>query len=780
MIYYAKRSVCLGELYRYTITLESSFEEFQKASKNAYKILWLRIRNTTPYLFRAAYFNGPYSLYVSVRSLDYSPFKSSFDFIPQYKSNLNAGSSFWVALPIISNDNSNSCLNTTCLSKKKGWIVDIISQVVFSQSSKVHFEIALSTSIQHILWVGCFGVVEFKNIPIKIFEQDTQQLWSIPKFIKTDDSVDKSLKKDIHFVVLTHGLHSNVNADLFYLKEQIEKQGRASGENLIISGYSGNVCKMDKGIEYLGKRLAEWVLKEVGWSKDKKSCYQKISFISHSLGGLVQLYAIGWIWMQTEGKFFDSFSNGLIPVNFITLASPWLGLFAENPLYLTKALEYGIVGKTGKDLGLSIKHNKSDSLTNQTIQSDSPLPFLRTLSSERSPFKAALKLFQKRTLYSNIINDGIVPLRTSSLLFLDWKSVNWFEKEDDLNEYKMNALYSTQADRVTRNYSYEQKNNDDSMSTDYSSKTTSTMPFNESMQTGISDISSILPPKELNFLDIDKSKSNRIENIALNTSKNMKSKDETEFSANIPQDTDKFHISEYNCSSFISKTNPQPSHLNPKPLDTSMSCDYNSLKSSQNNHNFSFLETKKIKTNYLSYVISLLKTHLKIKHNEDDLKIKKSKRSLTINSTSTDYIYFCHKINLIPKMGFFQSARNVLNSPLPEKEYLINPPQKKTIVHDRYYYPEDIPKKSYKMYSKLATSVENKKDNLKKSKIFEEKLDVEEKIAREWHTDIIWRKVLVYLEPDAHNNIICRRMFVNAYGWPVIEHLVVNHFGEKS
>ena len=32
------------------------------------------------------------------------------------------------------------------------------------------------------------------------------------------------------------------------------------------------------------------------------------------------------------------------------------------------------------------------------------------------------------------------------------------------------------------------------------------------------------------------------------------------------------------------------------------------------------------------------------------------------------------------------------------------------------------------------------------------------------------------LEPDAHNNIIVRRMFPNAYGWPVVEHLVREHF----
>jgi hypothetical protein len=55
---------------------------------------------------------------------------------------------------------------------------------------------------------------------------------------------------------------------------------------------------------------------------------------------------------------------------------------------------------------------------------------------------------------------------------------------------------------------------------------------------------------------------------------------------------------------------------------------------------------------------------------------------------------------------------------------------------------------------------------------------VEEKIARAYHKDLSWRKVLVRLEPDAHNNMIVRRMFANAYGWPVIKHLCDTHFGD--
>lgn len=57
---------------------------------------------------------------------------------------------------------------------------------------------------------------------------------------------------------------------------------------------------------------------------------------------------------------------------------------------------------------------------------------------------------------------------------------------------------------------------------------------------------------------------------------------------------------------------------------------------------------------------------------------------------------------------------------------------------------------------------------------------VEEKIARAYHRDLSWRKVLVKVEPDAHNNVFVRRMFANAYGWPVVKHMVDAHFSDSA
>lgn len=36
------------------------------------------------------------------------------------------------------------------------------------------------------------------------------------------------------------------------------------------------------------------------------------------------------------------------------------------------------------------------------------------------------------------------------------------------------------------------------------------------------------------------------------------------------------------------------------------------------------------------------------------------------------------------------------------------------------------------------------------------------------------------MKPDAHNNIIVRRRFSNAYGWPVIDHLISEHFSGEN
>jgi hypothetical protein len=133
-----------------------------------------------------------------------------------------------------------------------------------------------------------------------------------------------------------------------------------------------------------------------------------------------------------------------------------------------------------------------------------------------------------------------------------------------------------------------------------------------------------------------------------------------------------------------------------------------------------------------------------------------------------------------PKTTIFESAGDLINPPVPPQSWIVDPSTRaRTIFHDRIYHPEDIPppptKKRNNGRSMSGGSAMTTESTASAN---EGQMRVEEKIARAYHRDLSWRKVLVRLEPDAHNNIIVRRMFANAYGWPVVKHLCDTHFAD--
>ncbi|KFY06160.1 hypothetical protein V492_08131, partial [Pseudogymnoascus sp. VKM F-4246] len=273
---------------------------------------------------------------------------------------------------------------------------------------------------------------------------------------------------------------SSVNADGTSEPKHADDVDTDDEEDVIVRGFSGNAVRTEKGIKYLGKRLAKYVLamtypdqpfhsvsisagesfkaavthdksKEIELGEaahphssiredpdtGKKLAYKitSISFIAHSLGGLIQTYAVAYIQKHSP-DFFDKIQA----VNFISLASPFLGLSNENPLYVKFALDFGLVGRTGQDLGLTwraptlarsgwgalvsgIGENAKKTVEHRDPRSK---PLLRILPT--GPAHVALKKFRNRTVYSNVVNDGIVPLRTSCLLFLDWQGLGRVEK----------------------------------------------------------------------------------------------------------------------------------------------------------------------------------------------------------------------------------------------------------------------------------------------------------------------------------------------------------------
>lgn len=592
------------------------------------------------------------------------------------------------------------------------------------------------------------------------------------------EPADKPTKKKIHLVVLTHGLHSNLGADMLYLKESIDaamnksqKKDAAEDEQVIVRGFSGNAVRTERGIQYLGKRLAKYILLMTypdqpyfplkGGSKTKPffstrkdqtqakpslephslpeardspdgedHAYQitSISFVGHSLGGLIQTYAIAYIQ-----KHSPEFFTRIQPINFIALATPFLGLSNENPMYVRFALDLGLVGRTGQDLGLSwtapkvrsgwgaiIGGRGTEAGKDQNQPSDpGAKPLLRILPC--GPAHEVLKKFHHRTLYSNVVNDGIVPLRTSCLLFLDWRGLDRVEKAR-----RGNGIVGTMAE------------------------------WGWAELTGANTKSSPkLAPAGDDGLQ-------GREAIAVNSENSTPSAEQ-----------------------FLVQNRPPSHHSSATSAQTENSGPLSSFLSL-----FRPKETKPTP---------------KTKHSTPSGKNAKIyKRSQTLGSFDTEESpspsavrgnsLYEEDVGVYtpPKTTFFESAGDLLMPPLPPSEFILDPAARsRTIFHDRIYHPDDIPppmpvKRRTTAFGSFQPNKTNSKSVPPSSSLGagqpqgESGLKVEEKIARAYHRDLTWRKVLVRLEPDAHNNIIVRRMFTNAYGWPVVKHLVDTHFGPAS
>ncbi|MBA0678472.1 hypothetical protein Goari_019815 [Gossypium aridum] len=87
------------------------------------------------------------------------------------------------------------------------------------------------------------------------------------------------------------------------------------------------------GVDVMGERLANEVLDVI----QEKPNLSKISFVAHSVGGLVARYAIGKLYRPPKEEVKDDISGneckeepratigGLEAINFITVATPHLG-----------------------------------------------------------------------------------------------------------------------------------------------------------------------------------------------------------------------------------------------------------------------------------------------------------------------------------------------------------------------------------------------------------------------------------------------------------------------
>jgi Putative serine esterase (DUF676) len=912
---------------RYTLTYTPSEDRILPAPQQ----LHVKIKNTSAIPLRAAYLHGPYTLYVACYPSTFDPYKKHENHkeegAPDFEPNLKAGGQ-WnskLSVPQEIRDVAGSVASRRSLEgnpRSFTWIIEVASQVIFSATAAVHFEILVGRDERSVdlgfypaagTGQGAPGRLEdhiggrsnklaqAKGIyskAVRLAVDDTTSLWDSPAFptweggkgdqnqAQTKEQVlpegeDKQQKQDrpsrkkqkVHLVILTHGIHSNVGADMLFLKESIDataKQAREDArmrkgqmkaeklrkekaargdprslstpevaiaptsssadndqedededdEQVIVRGFGENVVRTERGIQYLGKRLAKYVLsitypdqpylpvkssisktiarsltgqksskadtppahKNSSIHKDEEHthgniAYQitSISFVGHSLGGLTQTYAIAYI-----KKHSPDFFERIKPINFVAMASPFLGLSNENPIYVKFALDFGLVGRTGQDLGLTwraptmvrsgwdamIGGIGTDLQKSKSSSDPGAKPLLRILPT--GPAHAALKLFRNRSVYSNVVNDGIVPLRTSCLLFLDWRGLGRVEKARRDNGIVGTMVGWGWAEMMGQNASSPKQPRP--WTDFFSDSGEESDAKKKGRKHGHGDD---VPQPSENVMNEDNIPAH---DVAIDPKANQipdgRPFEDEVYSQQKAKQTSS-QQSSTTWSGFLSLFKPQ--------------------SSSKSHHH----TPKNTKIYHRGQTTRLSQDGDSDSTDNSDIQNTTRKpmvRGASLYSNAEPN----HEVEAPPKTTFFESAGDLLKPPLPSKDFLIDPASRpRTIFHDRIYHPQDIPQPSSKQTRSIMrrsisrdsvpkTSTKdspNSPTNLSTPTVSvtpapdTSDMKIEEKIARAYHRDLSWRKVLVRLEPDAHNNMVVRRMFANAYGWPVIKHMCDTHFG---
>ncbi|KAK1420901.1 hypothetical protein QVD17_22864 [Tagetes erecta] len=238
-------------------------------------------------------------------------------------------------------------------------------------------------------------------------------------------SADNKLQPD-HLVIMVNGIIGSAS-DWGYAAKQFVKM---LPDKVIVhcSECNSSTLTFD-GVDRMGERLAEEVM-EVAKRWPQVS---KISFVAHSLGGLVARYAIGKLYEnrpvggssdsndkigsdseQCNEQVCEARIAGLKPVNFITVATPHLGSRGHRQLpllcgvpFLEKSASqtaHWIAGRSGKHLFL-------------TDNDDGELPLLIRMVNDSKDIKfiSALGSFKRRVAYANANYDHMVGWETSSI-----------------------------------------------------------------------------------------------------------------------------------------------------------------------------------------------------------------------------------------------------------------------------------------------------------------------------------------------------------------------------
>ncbi|CAN1329672.1 Putative lipase ROG1, partial [Linum perenne] len=201
-----------------------------------------------------------------------------------------------------------------------------------------------------------------------------------------------------HLVIMVNGLIGS-SADWRYAAGQFVKK---HPDNLIVHRSECNSSKLTfDGVDLMGERLADEVRSVVR----RRPEVRKISFVAHSLGGLIARYAVARLYEQIPKPVvhsggamqqYEARIAGLEPINFITFASPHLGsrghkqfpILCGLPFLERRASQTAhlVAGRTGKHLFLTDDDEGRPPLLLRMVNDCDDLKFMLVFCLELSLF----------------------------------------------------------------------------------------------------------------------------------------------------------------------------------------------------------------------------------------------------------------------------------------------------------------------------------------------------------------------------------------------------------
>lgn len=596
-----------------------------------------------------------------------------------------------------------------------GWTLDIVSQIVITRNTSVEYELLIGDDfpsmkrLNHGSLQSTLTNLGPRKSHGELLNRASNPNLSVEKLTAKDlwATKPKHPKKPFHLVIVTHGVFLNLTADMLYVKEILE--ARAADENVVVKGYAGNAGKTEKGVKRLGTGCAEYIVDLLNQMASLGYTVDRISFVAHSLGGPVQLYALKHILITHGNDFFSRRNISL--KHLVFLASPLLGILSEMSFVISWFLDLGTLGKTGRDLTLLKKMPSLKAASESKM--DTFKPILETIPDD--PVGPFLESFRHLTVYANAVNDGIVPLRTSALLYLDYGALG------DVKELKKERNHLSKG---------------------------------RPLELGNKDTPTHLSPNVIGGPRQLLHSGSRVHSIRTNAS--ASSEVSTGTVGEVPEDED-------------SEKKPTIS----EKYRAFLKLNFNLEKPKMSRRDRAFLrisakgeDPRLVKTQ--SSAASLPQNTTNSTFEEP-----KSPDGLSGQDLPETNIGNGESLNIPPRALAVESALSTLICPVPSNTYIDEPELRDGVIfHDKVYRFDSTPEPLEVRRSTFGRVLFRYTDWKHEKQV---------KIARKYHrAGLRWRKVLVSLPPDAHNNIIVRRRFANGYGWDVVEHLAEMFVGEEA